>query len=345
MFCLIFLILFSQKCLGGNENNSFYTNSTEIKFENGIRKVRNVVSKFGKMHSNLNQLTNEIFSLMDLLKPTNEEVRVREDLIRRFKEAVAFISPETRVVVHGSYASGLYLPKADMDFGILNWTNGSYDQLVEKLIDFGVVLQEETVVSKVKGFDVVKTKDALTLIKLDITNFEDSIAKHVSTTKFYNIFPRVKPLFLINKMLLKEKKMYRRSEGGLKGTYLFWMIISFLQAYDTNQKNYGELLLEVFDFYGNLNYYNTRIHLLDDTTCFTNPFTKRNSLFSPPNCYDLPITIPISTDEFQEKSLEDVTKLSEVQQMFRVCHKKLLHALHNNHPHILSSIIDFNKIR
>ena len=293
------------------------------------------------------QLTDEILSLMDLLKPTKEEVIVRQDLIKRFREAVAFINPEVKVELHGSYASDLYLPKADMDFIVLNWTNSPDDKLVEKLIDFGIFSEKELYIHKIEEFDIIKTRDFITSIKMDICN-KNSESKSLVITDYLNLHPAIKPLFLTVKLLLEQRNLHDYSIGGFKGYFLFWIVTSFAQVNAKNfgvNENYGELLLEFFNFYGNLNYFNTGIRLVDESTCYTNPFYQRKSLFSPPNCYDLPISIPLSMSDFKELTLNGVTKFPEVQQTFRVCHNKLLHALHNNHPHILSSIIDFNNIR
>jgi non-canonical poly(A) RNA polymerase PAPD5/7 len=72
------------------------------------------------LQSPLIRLHNEIVDFSRFLEPTEAEAASRAAAVERVRDVVVCIWPDARFEVHGSFATGMYLPSSDIDAVILD---------------------------------------------------------------------------------------------------------------------------------------------------------------------------------------------------------------------------------
>jgi non-canonical poly(A) RNA polymerase PAPD5/7 len=175
----------------------------------------------------------------------------------------------TKVRSFGSFASGLYLPTADMDLVIISshyertgdralgqtkvlWTAAN---LIERA---GISAAKVQVISRAR-VPIIKFVDSVTKVKVDIS-FDNltGITANRTFQEWKAEFPALLPLVAIIKQFLLMRELNEVQFGGLGGFSITCLVASLLQQHPAIQSgkmipqhHLGQLLIEFFDLYGN----------------------------------------------------------------------------------------------
>ena len=66
-------------------------------------------------NGSVHRLQREVACFIQYLEPTPIEIKLREYLVHRIREAVTTQWPDAEVIVFGSFSTQLYLPNSDID--------------------------------------------------------------------------------------------------------------------------------------------------------------------------------------------------------------------------------------
>jgi len=117
-----------------------------------------------------------------------------------------------------------------------------------------VLSQEEILSAKVP---ILRVREKETQVDMDITfNIEEGIKALIPIKNLLQKYSPLKPLVLILKAFLKERKLNETYYGGIGSFLQIIMMAGFLQYIQRSEpenyknKNLGELLLRFFKFYG-----------------------------------------------------------------------------------------------
>lgn len=208
---------------------------------------------------------------MDYVSPRDYEQKCREDLVNRIDYFVSGFragGSQIRVQPFGSYASGLYLPDADMD---LVATSSQYMhngakvfcqnqkqmyRLSGEIRKTGMAKNNNVVTLVRTRVPIIKFVDSRTNIKVDISFENDSGLNTIPTLLAWKQqFPEMPVLVAIIKQFLAMRGLNEVHTGGIGGFTIICLVVSMLQLKPDiqarSQPSYGELLLDFFDLYGN----------------------------------------------------------------------------------------------
>ena len=223
------------------------------------------------------QLHEEILDFCTLVSPTEAERQARRELIDEIGEVVhAVFGDHVELALFGSTATGLYLPSSDVDVvivGVKPEGGRSLRMLAKELMERNLVTYIE-VVDKAR-VPIVKFKHKRTDISVDVSFDVGSGPTAVRRIRRYlRRSPAFRPLTLVLKYFLAQRKLNETFSGGVGSFLLQMMIVSFLQhrhrqmAVDdammqassqgtgaapvssASQSNLGSLLLDFFQLYG-----------------------------------------------------------------------------------------------
>ena len=223
------------------------------------------------------QLHEEILDFCTLVSPTEAERQARRELIDEIAVVVhAVFGDHVELALFGSTATGLYLPSSDVDVvivGVKPEGGRSLRMLAKELMERNLVTYIE-VVDKAR-VPIVKFKHKRTDISVDVSFDVGSGPTAVRRIRRYlRRSPAFRPLTLVLKYFLAQRKLNETFSGGVGSFLLQMMIVSFLQhrhrqmAVDdammqassqgegaepvssASQSNLGSLLLDFFQLYG-----------------------------------------------------------------------------------------------
>ena len=242
----------------------------------GLRYVQ-LISEEYLRHLRLCRLHKEICDFYEYVKPRDYEVTARLDLVARVQTAIRAWSGAnghaTNAEVHcfGSFASGLYLPTADMDLVVMSRSflssgvrqiGGTQNQLraisvhMDKL---GIAKPgTATFLGRVK-VPLVKFTDKRTGIKVDISFENDSGFPALDTFKAWTEqYPALPVLVALVKQVLVMRGLNEVFCGGVGGFTTICLVMHILQTMPEIQsgsmdpsQHYGEIFMKLLDFYGN----------------------------------------------------------------------------------------------
>ncbi|KAJ3438854.1 inactive non-canonical poly(a) RNA polymerase protein trf4-2-related [Anaeramoeba flamelloides] len=219
------------------------------------------------------KLHGEIMDFYEAIKPTEQNQRTRDKIVREITKIVKSKWKESTIEIYGSYASGCYLPFSDIDLTVLiPSTVQSCEELVQRL---GSILRskknqkkfKEVVVIKTAKVPIVKLKDKENEISIDISFNLKNCRKAVELTKLQiQTYPPLLPLLLLIKFFLKQHNLNEPFYGGIGSYSLMLMIVSHLQMHPCVNEfptiaNLGTLLIDFFDLYAKFNYITTGISI------------------------------------------------------------------------------------
>ncbi|KXS97890.1 hypothetical protein AC578_5021 [Pseudocercospora eumusae] len=216
-------------------------------------------------------LHREILDFVDYVSPRDYEQNCREDLVKRIDYFISGFKgggSQIRVTPFGSYASGLYLPDADMD---LVATSSQYThngtkvfcqkktqmhRLSNQIRKAGLAKDDLVVTLPNTKVPIIKFADRRTNIKVDISFENDSGLTTIPTLLAWKQqFPEMSVLVVIIKQFLAMRGLNEVHSGGIGGFTIVCLVVSMLQLKPDlqarSQPSYGELLLDFFDLYGN----------------------------------------------------------------------------------------------
>jgi len=230
-------------------------------------------------------LHKEIEDFVQWVSPTEEEKKMRQEVLGKIQSVVQILWPQARVEIIGSYKTELCLPTSDIDLVIFAPFREATDAL--PLFQLSLLLEEHQL-SSPNGVKVITTA------KVPIIKFQElksrcyiDIAFEVNTgienTKIVQSFlaqyPLLRPLSLVIKYYLKQNYLNDTWSGGIGSYTLVILITSYLQQHSksrglSDNENLAELLIGFFEFYGRkFNYVENGISVKDK--CYYNKKSKR----------------------------------------------------------------------
>ncbi|PGH13657.1 hypothetical protein AJ79_03505 [Helicocarpus griseus UAMH5409] len=211
-------------------------------------------------------LHNEILGFYHWVKPKPFEHAIRNDLITRLQRLFEKRHYGSQVQAFGSFASGLYLPTADMDLVLLSRQflrqgRKILCQRVREIYSFTAYLKDldiavpgsiETIAhAKVP---IIKFVDRLTGLRVDLS-FDNStgIVANRTFQVWKSQYPAMPVIVSIIKQFLLLRGLNEVPTGGLGGFSIICLVTSLLQhlPYSGAEPNLGGVLMDFFDFYGN----------------------------------------------------------------------------------------------
>lgn len=222
------------------------------------------------------RLHNEILAFYDWIKPRPYEDMIRRDLIDRiqnvFDSQPKFRDMEIRSF--GSFASGLYLPVADMDLVLLSPSFRRYGRETFvpyrrtsggriSIYEVARVIERANVVASgsmeiISGarVPILKWVDRLTGLKVDMAFDNDSGIRAIQTfEKWKEAYPAMPAIVAVVKQFLLLRSLNEVPTGGLGGFAIICLVVSLLQHMPHHLNGHGpslgSILMDFFDFYGN----------------------------------------------------------------------------------------------
>jgi len=205
------------------------------------------------------RLHNEVLDFCNYVAPTRNELAQRENALKLITDYIKELWPESEVKAFGSYATGLFLPDSDIDVAIVVKNENDSKSLIKKLSGHlkeknAISEQEEILGAKVP---ILKIVEKSTSVSLDISfNILDGCKSIEPIKSLLRKFPQLKPLVLVIKTFLRERKLNETYRGGIGSFLVILMVVAFLQyqCKDKGKKlkemNLGELIVAFFRFYG-----------------------------------------------------------------------------------------------
>ncbi|QIW95201.1 hypothetical protein AMS68_000719 [Peltaster fructicola] len=196
------------------------------------------------------RLHQEINDFYNYVQPLEQEEVVRLDLVRRISDTVQMWGDsrgqrDLEVHVFGSFASGLYLPDADMDIVVLSksfrrdgkpvigvggGSSMSPRSLGSQLQRAGIVRPGTLVCIMGARVPLIKFVDALTGIKVDISFENASGLVAISTfDEWKEKYPAMPVLVVLIKQLLAMHGQNEVHSGGIGGFSIICLVVSMLQ--------------------------------------------------------------------------------------------------------------------
>lgn len=193
------------------------------------------------------------------------EQYVREDLISRLETAFQNRYGNIQLRPFGSFASGLYLPVADIDLVLLSTQfldrgNKFYGVRKGQIYAFSAFVRDlniavpgsiETIAHA--RVPILKFIDRLTGLRVDLSFDNDSgILANRTFQGWKEQFPAMPLIVSVIKQFLLLRGLNEVATGGLGGFSITCLVASLLQHMPKeDQQNVGHVLLEFFNFYGN----------------------------------------------------------------------------------------------
>ncbi|KAL1986809.1 hypothetical protein VTN96DRAFT_5462 [Rasamsonia emersonii] len=214
------------------------------------------------------RLHNEILAFYNWVKPQPYEDIIRRDLVARLQSAFQSRYYGAEVHAFGSFASGLYLPIADMDLVLLSTTymrtgvktfgekKGqiyAYAAFLRNL-DIAVPGSIETIASA--RVPILKFVDKLTGLRVDLSFDNNSgLLANQTFERWKAEYPAMPAIVAIIKQFLLLRGLNEVPTGGLGGFSIICLVVSLLQHMPRGEgnsgPNLGSILMDFFDFYGN----------------------------------------------------------------------------------------------
>ncbi|KAL1968535.1 hypothetical protein VTN77DRAFT_1745 [Rasamsonia byssochlamydoides] len=214
------------------------------------------------------RLHNEILAFYNWVKPQPYEDIIRRDLVARLQSAFQSRYYGAEVHAFGSFASGLYLPIADMDLVLLSTTfkrtgvktfGEKKGQIYAfsaflKNLDIAVPGSIETIANA--RVPILKFVDKLTGLRVDLSFDNDSgLLANQTFQRWKAEYPAMPVIVAIIKQFLLLRGLNEVPSGGLGGYSIICLVVSLLQHMPRGEGNYGpnlgSILMDFFDFYGN----------------------------------------------------------------------------------------------
>ena len=222
-------------------------------------------------------LHKEIADFYEFVRPHDYEEAVRLDLIDRVRKVIRSApnrvgGPATvELRSFGSFASGLYLPTADMDLvalspGYLRTGVKNFCQSKTKIfilsghIGASGLAAPGTISTVVNAkVPIIKFTDNQTGIKVDISFESDSgLVANQTFLDWKAKYPAMPVIVVLIKQMLAMRDLNEVFSGGLGGFSIICLVVSMMQLMPElqsgsmdQQRHYSDLLLTFLDLYGN----------------------------------------------------------------------------------------------
>ncbi|KAH0092792.1 hypothetical protein KCU66_g17073, partial [Aureobasidium melanogenum] len=215
-------------------------------------------------------LHNEILDFYDYVKPRDFENQVREDLVKRIESAVRKSFPDLNVRAFGSFASGLYLPTADMDLVACStrFLNGGYAnpqptkswmyKFANCLKRAGIAIESSVTVIANSRVPLVKFVEKVTGLRVDVSFENDSGLLANNTFQVWKErYPAMPIIVSLIKQFLVMRDFSEVFSGGLGGYSVICLTITILRVLEDRNgvdwdpmESLDTVLMTFFVYYG-----------------------------------------------------------------------------------------------
>ncbi|KAI5239099.1 hypothetical protein E4T42_08781 [Aureobasidium subglaciale] len=188
-------------------------------------------------------LHNEILDFYNYVKPRDFENQVREDLVKRMENAVKKTFPDLNIRAFGSFASGLYLPTADMDLVACSsrFLNGGPESIactrnwmykfVACLKRAGIVVDSSVTVISQARVPLVKFVERATGLRVDVSFENDSgLLANKTFQAWKQQYPAMPIIVSLIKQFLVMRDFSEVFSGGLGGYSVICLTITVLRV-------------------------------------------------------------------------------------------------------------------
>lgn len=212
------------------------------------------------------RLHQEVLSFYNWIKPHDFEHLVRQDLIQRLE--TEFKNKYGGVELHafGSFASGLYLPIADVDLVLMSRDflrsgKRAFGERPGQIYAFsgfiknlGIAVPGSIESIAHARVPIIKFVDKATGLRVDLSFDNDSGLRANETFKLWKQqYPAMPVIVSVIKQFLLIRGLNEVPTGGLGGFSITCLVASLLQHMPRRQElNLGKILLNFFDYYGNI---------------------------------------------------------------------------------------------
>ncbi|CAG7969901.1 unnamed protein product [Penicillium salamii] len=211
------------------------------------------------------QLNHEILSFYNWAKPQEFESIVRMDLVERLNIAFQKRYPGVEIHAFGSFASGLYLPTADIDLVLLSNSfrrSGirTFGERKGQIYAFSGFLKGTNIAvpNSIECIaharvPILKFVDKLTGLHVDMSFDNNSgLIANETFQKWKAQFPEMPIILSVIKQFLLIRGLNEVPTGGLGGFSITCLVTSLLQHMPQGnlQPNLGSILMDFFNFYG-----------------------------------------------------------------------------------------------
>lgn len=208
---------------------------------------------------------NEILSFYHWAKPQSFEHIIRDDLVARLQDAFQKRYGGVQIRAFGSFASGLYLPTADIDLVLLSaaFMRDGIKTFGEKkgqiyafsgfLKNLGIAVPNSIEVIAHARVPILKFVDKLTGLRVDLSFDNDSgLIANDTFQVWKDQYPVMPVLVSVIKQFLLLRGLNEVPTGGLGGFSITCLVTSLLQhiPHGHVQANVGDLLMDFFCLYG-----------------------------------------------------------------------------------------------
>ncbi|KAE8349126.1 hypothetical protein BDV28DRAFT_160752 [Aspergillus coremiiformis] len=251
----------------GKPLNKFYADGSIID-EWRVRPSETGTPWVNHMPSTLHlgtRLHNEILSFYHWVKPVQYEQIVRADLIERLQSAFQSRYYGVQLRPFGSFASGLYLPTADIDLVLLSsnfMRHGikTFGERKGQIYAFSAYLKNtdlpvpgsiETIAHA--RVPILKFVDKMTGLRVDLSFDNDSgLVANTTFQQWKSEYPTMPVLVSVIKQFLLLRGLNEVPCGGLGGFSITCLVTSLLQhlPHGVASQNLGGILMDFFEFYG-----------------------------------------------------------------------------------------------
>ncbi|KAJ5577886.1 topoisomerase family protein TRF4 [Penicillium hispanicum] len=208
---------------------------------------------------------NEVIAFYNWVRPHRYEQIVRSDLVNRLE--TGFKKRYGNIEIHpfGSFASGLYLPTADIDLVLMSPSflrqgikvfgerKGQIYAFSAFLKDLNIAIPGSIETIAHARVPILKFVDKLTGLRVDLSFDNDSglLANRTFQT-WKEQFPVIPVIVSVIKQFLLLRGLNEVPTGGLGGFSITCLVTSLLQHMPRHgQQNAGKVLLDFFNYYGN----------------------------------------------------------------------------------------------
>ncbi|KKK19785.1 hypothetical protein P175DRAFT_0441046 [Aspergillus ochraceoroseus IBT 24754] len=212
------------------------------------------------------RLHNEILNFYQWVKPLQYEQIVRSDTVSRLQTAFQNRYYSVQLRPFGSFASGLYLPTADIDLVLLSTNfmrNGikTFGERKGQIYAFSAFVKNlniavpgsiETIAHA--RVPILKFVDKLTGLKVDLSFDNDSgLIANNTFQQWKSEYPAMPVIVSVIKQFLLLRGLNEVPTGGLGGFSITCLVTSLLQhmPHSNLSPNLGGILMDFFEFYGN----------------------------------------------------------------------------------------------
>jgi len=177
------------------------------------------------------------------------------DMLQRGKDA---LFPEAKVHVFGSMRTGLLVPASDVDICIDHVTSCDIQTALERIssrLEVVGLASEKPRYIQAK-VPIVKFIDGVSGLECDCSvNAIGGRQNSAIVSQLLDAYPPSRPLILIIKTFLRQRKLNEVFTGGLSTYSISLMVIHLLQIFhggeaDRRRVSLGKLLIDFFHLYG-----------------------------------------------------------------------------------------------